>query len=138
MRIGLCIRGFAGISGGKVRRRDDKICRRSIRGARDIIEYADSEERLDIDVVRLRMHRIPKKENDVDFLLRDERAQFEIAAQWPRFQLLNVRRLAAALLNRVFDKGARGAGARKVVLAKRLPVKFDPFDEIGFAIIVRD
>ena len=65
------------------RRRDDEIRSRTVAGDRYVVDDRDPEKGLDVDVVRVRLHRIPEEDHDVDPALGDHRAELLIAPERP-------------------------------------------------------
>ena len=130
--VGIVIRETAAVFFVHQMGGEHKVRRGAVTGDGDIPDYGDSEKRLDVRIVRHWFQRIPEENHKIDFAQRYLGAQLLIAAQRAAFHLVN--RDAQFL----FDYSAGGSGGVDFVIAQFGFIELDPFQQIGFFIIVCD
>jgi hypothetical protein len=105
---------------------------RAVAGNGDVVDDRYPQERLDVDVVRVRRQRIPEEHNGVDPPLRDRGADLLVSAQ------RTAQKLVDRLLQRRGDQRPRGTGREQLVLGKRVAVEPRPREQIGLPVVVGD
>lgn len=103
-------------------RRGDHVVRGgAVTRGRDVVDDGDPQQGLDVHVVRMRLHRVPEEDDEVDAPLSDHRPQLLIAAQRPGLELddLDRRPLGAILrddatesvtVKKDYETGVAGTG----------------------------
>ena len=111
---------------------EHEVGRGAVAGDRDVVDDGDAQQRLDVDVVRVRLQRIPEEDHEVDPALSDRRADLLIAAQRPAQEAMH----REAELGRELRAGR--AGGVQLVLRERAAVVLRPLQHVGLAVVVRD
>jgi hypothetical protein len=73
----------AAVGGHHQRAREHEIGRCAVAGDRDVVENRDPQQRLDVDVVRVRGERIGEEDHQVDAALGDRGADLLVAPERP-------------------------------------------------------
>ena len=114
------------------RRRQQKIRRRPIAGDRHVVHDSDTKQRLDVDIVRLRFHRIPEEDDEIDSSLDNTGADLLVAAERPAQEAGDRQSQLLA------EKSSGRTGRVQLVLRKRIPVVARPLQQLAFAIVMCD
>ena len=134
----------------KQRRRYEVISRRTIHCRRHIVQRRQTQQCLDIDIMRLGRHRIPEKHQRIDFTAGYQGSQLLVTAQRSRFEFHNIqfRKLVNAggiaitgnllfmLKESLLDHFAGRAGAYQTMFTQFHAVPIDPFGQIPFHVVV--
>ena len=129
------------------RRRDQKIGRRTVDGRRHVVERGQTQQGLDVHVVRLGRHRVPEENQGVDLAVGDQRTQLLVAAQRTGFEqrdpqigklfdLLATLVLFPVVAQRLFDHLAGRTRADQMVTAEFSAVPVHPFGQIVLHVVV--
>ena len=111
---------------------DEKVRRRAVAGYGDVVDHCDAQQRLDVDVVRVRLQRIPKEDDGVDLALRDLGADLLVAAERTALQLLD------GQVQVLLQEPAGRAGCDEVVAGQGVPVEARPFEQVLLLVVVCD
>ncbi len=114
------------------RAREHEVRRRAIAGDRHVVDDRDAQQRLHVDVVRVRLQRVPEEDHEVDATFRDRGAHLLIAAQRSAQEAVDVQSELTRELR------ARRAGGMELVLREGASVVARPLEHVGLAIVVRD
>src|SRR5664280_2433815 len=68
---------------------EQEVGRGTIAGNRTVMYHGDAEQRLHVDIVRLRLEWVPEEEHDVQATLRDPRADLLVSAKWSAEEALD-------------------------------------------------
>ena len=98
------------------RAREHEVRGRAVAGDRHVVDDGDAQQRLDVDVVRVRLERIPEEDHEVDAALGDRRAHLLVAAERAAQEAVH----GQAELAR--ELGAGRAGRVELVLRERAAV----------------
>src|SRR5206468_12192248 len=101
-------------------------------GDRHVVHYRDAQQCLDVDVVRLRLQRIPEKDDDVDPSLDDGRTDLLIAAERSAEKSGDVE---TELLTE--DRAGR-SGRVQLMLQQGPAVEARPRQQLHLAVVVSD
>src|SRR4051794_8702211 len=104
----------------------------AIAGDRDVVDDGDAEEGLDVDVVRLRLERIPEEDHEIDAAFGNARPDLLVAAERAREESRDLE------IELTGEERAGGTGAEQVVTRECAPVVTRPFEEVDLAIVVRN
>ena len=129
------------------RRRDQEIGRRTVDRRRDIVERRQAQQRLDVDVVRLRRHGIPEEDQGVDLAVGDQRPQLLVTAQRAGFEQRDFQVgqfpdpirgfvFLAVIPQCLFDHLAGRTRTNEMMAAQVPAVPVDPFGQVAFHIVV--
>ena len=112
------------------RRRNDEVGGRAIAGDRDIPDGGDAQEGPHVGVVRMRLQRIPEKDQDIDAAFGDPGADLLIAPQRAALKLVDIG--LKLLLQEV-----AGRLCRVQLMLKQEPfVEQRPLQQVGFLVVV--
>lgn len=110
---------------------DQKICRGAVAGQRDVVDNGHSQQGFNIHIVWLRLKRIPKKDQDINFSLGNCSANLQVAAERPAHKAVY------GQIQFVFNQSARGSGAVKMMFFQDIMIVLCPVNQVHFAVIVR-
>ena len=65
----------------KERRGNQKVSRAPVAGGRDVVEDREAQQRFDVDIVGLRLERIPEEYEQIDVAFGEHRADLRVAAE---------------------------------------------------------
>jgi hypothetical protein len=111
---------------------NDHVSRSDITGDGDVPDRRQTQQRLDVRVVRLRFERVPEEHEDVDQILRDLRADLLVPTHRPAEETGN------GQPELIFKEGSRRTGGVESVFSQGLPVVLGPAQQLYLLVVVCD
>lgn len=122
------------------RRRDQKVGSGAITGTRNIVEDSNAQQGFDVYIVRLRLHRVPEENQNVNLALDNHCPELLVAAERTRLQFRNDIRRDSLMSSGecLLDQATGRARTDEFVMEQELPVPIHPLHQITLAMIVRN
>lgn len=116
----------------KERRGNQKVSRAPVAGGRDVVEDREAQQRFDVDIVGLRLERIPEEYEQIDVAFGEHRADLRVAAEGTGEQTLDGK------AGDFGDALAGRSGREELAAFQRFAVKSGPLAESILAFVVRN
>lgn len=110
----------------------EDVCALAVCRERDVVDVAETQERVDVRLVRLARQRVAQEDDAMDVFRRDERADLLVAAERAGHHGLDIE------AERVLDERAGRARGDEVELREQFLVMPDKFEHLVLLFVVSD